>query len=339
MLAARYLGPNRVEPVDTPIPVLSSGEALIRVEACGFCGSDLGIVAGVHPRARSPLTLGHEFCGTVVDQAGPGNGFGPGDRVAAWPLVSCGQCWVCRHGSPHVCRSLRLYGIDFDGGMAEYVRLPIASILPVPPGTSPVLGAVIEPLAVAVHGVGLAPRPPAGTVVVMGAGPIGLLTALVAQARGFGPVIISDILPSRRKIAADLGLCTVSAGEELLTSVEAATGGEGVGLLFECTGATTAAREMTALVRPRATIINLGVFKKPAELDLQAVNFKEISIHGSRVYSRADFEEAIRLSSALPVNRIVTHCFPLENVQHAFQCFQSGQNACKVLILPNGPVT
>lgn len=309
---------------------------MIRVEACGFCGSDLGIVAGDHPRARVPLTLGHEFCGTVVDQAGAGHEFRPGDRVAAWPLVSCGQCWVCRHGSPHVCRSLRLYGIDFDGGMAEYVRLPIANILAVPPGTSPVLGAVIEPLAVAVHGVGLAPRPTAGPVIVMGAGPIGLLTALVAQARGFGPVIISDILPSRREIAAGLGLCTVSAGDELLARVEAA--GEGVGLLFECTGAATAAREMTALVRPRATIINLGVFKKPAEIDLQAVNFKEISIHGSRVYSRADFEEAIRLSSTLPVNRIVTHCFPLQNVQEAFRCFQSGQNACKVLILPNGPV-
>lgn len=338
MLAARYLGPNRVEPVDTPMPNLSSGEALVRVEACGLCGSDLGIMAGVHPRAQVPLTLGHEFCGTVVDQLGSGSALRMGDRVTAWPLVSCGKCWVCRHGQPHVCRSLRLYGIDFDGGMAEYVRLPLASILKLPPGTSPLLGAVVEPLAVAVHGVGLAPQTPSEPVVVVGAGPIGLLTALVAQARGFGPVIISDILASRREIATKLGLCAVSAGEELRYHVERTTSGEGSGILFECTGAAAAAREMTTLVRPRATIINLGVFKKPAELDLQAVNFKEISLHGSRVYSRADFEEAIRLTATLPVAQIVTHCFPLQEVQKAFLCFQDGQSACKVLILPNGPV-
>lgn len=338
MLAARYLGPNRVEPVDTPIPDLSPGEALVRVEACGFCGSDLGIVAGVHPRARVPLTLGHEFCGTIEDQAGPNSSLRAGDRIAAWPLVSCGTCWVCRNGAPHVCRSLRLYGIDFDGGMAQYVRMPVASILPLPPSTSPLLGAVIEPLAVAVHGVRQAPTTKSQAVVVIGAGPIGLLTALVAEACGFGPAIISDILPSRRAIAAELGLRAVSAGEELRHHVESATSGEGVGLLFECTGAASAAREMTALVRPRANIINLGVFKKPAEVDLQAINFKEISLRGSRVYTRGDFEEAIRLSSFLPISRIVTHCFPLQDVQSAFQCFRSGQNACKVLILPNGPV-
>jgi threonine dehydrogenase-like Zn-dependent dehydrogenase len=324
--------------VEIAVPTISAGEALVRVEACGICGSDLGIVAGVHPRARVPLTLGHEFCGTIVEQAGSGSSLQVGDRVTAWPLVSCGVCWVCRHGAPHVCRSLRLYGIDFDGGMAQYVRLPVASILSLPPDTSPLTGAVVEPLAVAVHGVGLAPRTPSDAVVVMGAGPIGLLTALVAQAHGLGPVIISDIQPSRREIAASLGLCAVSSGEELLHSVEAATSGEGVGVLFECTGAASAALEMTKLVRGRATIINLGVFKKGAELDLQAVNFKEISIHGSRVYSREDFKEAIRLASTLPVSRIVTHRFELRDVQQALQCFKSGKNTCKVMVLPNGPV-
>lgn len=338
MLAARYLGPNRIEPVETPIPNIARGEALVRVEACGFCGSDLGIVSGVHPRAPVPLTLGHEFCGTLVDKRDSGSSLRPGDRVTAWPLVTCGKCWVCLHGAPHVCRSLRLFGIDFDGGMAQYVRLPLASILPLPLGTSPLLGAVIEPLAVAVHGVGLAPHNRSEGVVVMGAGPIGLFTALVAQALGLGPIIISDILPSRRDIASGLGLHAVSAGEELRHYVESITSGEGVGLLFECTGAASAAEEMTTLVRPRGTVVNLGVFKKPVELDLQSVNFKEISIHGSRVYSREDFGEAIRLSSILPVSRIVTHCFALMEVQKAFQCFQSGQNACKVLILPNGPV-
>lgn len=334
MLAARYLGPNRIEAVQTKFPELSGGDALIRVEACGFCGSDLGIVAGYHPRAKAPLTLGHEFCGTIVEQAGGDSKFQVGDRVAAWPLVPCGRCFACLHGAPHVCRALQLYGIDFDGGMAEYARIPLAAMLSLPSGMSPVLGALVEPLAVAVHGVSLAPARTVRTTVVMGAGPIGLLTALVVTARGFGSVLISDVLPSRRALAAHLGLRAVASGEELRRQVNEETSGEGADLVFECTGAPSAAREMTALVRPRATIVNLGVFKKPTEVDLQAVNFKELSLIGSRVYSREQFEEAITLAGSLPLAQIVTHTFPLAEAPQAFEHFRMGADVCKILIVP-----
>jgi (R,R)-butanediol dehydrogenase / meso-butanediol dehydrogenase / diacetyl reductase len=338
MLAARYLGPDRIEPIDISVPTLSDGEALIKVEACGFCGSDLGIVAGAHPRAKVPLTLGHEFCGTIEDVRGEHPDFRPGDRVTACPLIACGKCFVCREGFSTACRNLRLYGIDFDGAMAEYVRLPFRSLLRIPDGMSPILGALVEPLAVAIRGVALPSLTHPRTIVVMGAGPIGLLTALVASARSSCSVIVSDILPSRLALASQLGLSAVSSGAELKQSVDAATGGEGADLLFECTGVPSAARQMTDLVRPHGTIVNLGVFKKPAEIDLQAVNFKELTIVGSRVYTREQFEDAIGMAQTLPISQIVTHTFPLREVTRAFEYFRAGRDSCKIMLLPNGAV-
>jgi threonine dehydrogenase-like Zn-dependent dehydrogenase len=172
--------------------------------------------------------------------------------------------------------------------------------------------------------------------VVIGAGPIGLLTALVAKARGIPTVLISDIVPSRVELASRLGLRATTAGERLRKIVKQETGNEGADVVFECAGAPATAREMTALVRCRGGIVNLGVFKKPAEVDLQAVNFREITIVGSRVYSRQDFEDAVQLAPLLPLDPIVTHSFSLDQVGAAFELFRNGENACKVLIEPNG---
>ncbi|MBS1802363.1 MAG: alcohol dehydrogenase catalytic domain-containing protein [Acidobacteria bacterium] len=335
MLAARYLGPDKLEMLEVPIPDLSDEEALIRVEACGFCGSDLGIVAGVHPRARGPLTLGHEFCGTIHRMNTAGHEFDIGDRVTAFPLISCGECSACRSGQSHVCRSLKLFGFDADGAMAEFVRIPIHSLLKLPKTMPASIGAVIEPLAVAVHGVSMAPRRNVKNIAVLGAGPIGLLTALVASSESESNVCISDILPSRLELARELGITSYSAGAEMRERIMAATNGEGVDLVYECAGAPSSAVDMTSLLRPRGTIVNLGVFKRPVEVDLQAINFKELTLIGSRVYTKDDFKTAISMAETLPLQRVVTHSFPLRDVQAAFECFRGGKGVCKVLILPN----
>lgn len=334
MLAARYLGPHRIEPVEVPVPEIGSEEALVRVDACGFCGSDISIVSGVHPRAKVPLTVGHELCGRITAIETSDHAFNNGDFVTFYPLISCGNCFVCRTGNPNVCRSLRLYGFDADGGMAEYAKVPVKNLIKLPNDMPPYLGAMIEPLAVAVHGVARAPLPEVRTAVVMGAGPIGLLTALVARARGVEQVTISDILPSRLRLAAELGLNAAKAGEELTRLVEKETSQEGADLVFECAAATASARDMTSLVRSRGTIVNLSVFKKPVSVDMQALNFKELTIVGSRVYSREDFATAVELAPTLSLRRIVTHSFPLQDVQSAYACFERGQGVCKVLVLP-----
>ena len=333
MIAARYLGPERLEALEIPVPVPGEGEALVAVDACGFCGTDLSIVGGTHPRAKAPLTLGHEVCGKIVEIDDSRSSLAVGDRVAVYPLIVCGECHACMHDNAHVCRSLRLFGIDVDGGMAEHVKLPVAALMKLPDAMPVRTGAMIEPLAVAVHGVSRASLDGVDLAVVMGAGPIGLMTALVAQACGVPRVVISDVLPSRLELAARLGLHAIAAGEELRDAVMEGSSGNGADLVFECAGAPTTGREMTELVRSRGTIVNLGVFKKPVEVDMQAINFKEIQLVGSRVYQREDFKTAIELAMRLPLEPIVTQAFALSEVATAFERFRAGE-VCKALILP-----
>ncbi|MDW5265990.1 MULTISPECIES: zinc-binding dehydrogenase [Acidobacteriaceae] len=333
MLAARYLGPDRLETEEVPLPVIGDEEALIQVEACGFCGSDISIVTGTHPRAKAPLTIGHELSGRIVEIQSSTGPFEPGDRVTTYPLISCGHCHACTHGNPHVCRQLRLFGFDVDGGMAEFVKLPVSSLMKLPEEMPGHIGALIEPLAVAVHGIGRTSLQGVQVAAVLGAGPIGLLTALVARERGVSNVIISDILPSRLDLAASLGLSVALAGKDLKSLIMELSERNGADVLFECAGSATSAREMTSLVRSRGVIVNLGVFKKPVEIDMQSINFKEIEMLGSRVYERKDFQTAIDLAMRLPLDQIVTHSFPLHDVASAFKQFQSGE-VCKVLIRP-----
>ena len=336
MLAARYNGPDRIEAEQVPMPSIGAGEALVQVEACGFCGSDINIVAGTHPRAKAPLIIGHELSGRIVklnQLNGDRHGLAIGDSVTTYPLISCGMCYACLHGNPHVCRQLRLYGFDADGGMAQYVKLPIESLMKLPNNMPPAIGALIEPLAVAVHGVGRADLKGARVLAVLGAGPIGILTALVARRRGVPHVLISDVLPARLELARSFGLATVLAGEELRTRVMELSDQNGADVVIECAGHPTSAREMTVLCRCRGQIINLSVFKKPVEIDMQAINFKEIEIIGSRVYEREDFQQAIDMAMDLHLEPIVTRAFGLEDVADAFKLFHSGE-ACKVLILP-----
>ena len=333
MLAAQYLGPDRLEAKDVSRPEIGVEEALLQVEACGFCGSDINIVAGTHPRAQAPLTMGHELSGRIVEIKSSESEFAVGDRVTMYPLISCGTCYACTHGYPHVCRQLRLFGFDVDGGMAEFIKLPVSSLMKLPKHMPAQIGALIEPLAVAVHGVGRTSLEGVNVAVVLGAGPIGLLTALVAKARGVPHVLISDVLSSRLELAESLGLRVIKAGDDLRNLVMQLTDANGADVVFECAGHPSSAREMTSLVRSRGVIVNLSVFKKPVDVDLQAINFKEIEIVGSRVYERKDFQDAIDLAMQLPLEHIVSYTFSLRDVNLAFQQFLSGE-ACKVLILP-----
>ncbi len=253
-----------------------------------------------------------------------------------FPLISCGYCHACTHGTPHVCRQLRLFGFDVNGGMSEYVRAPVDSLIKLPKDMPAYIGALIEPLAVTVHGVSRAKLEGVNLAVVLGAGPIGLLTALVAKERGVPNLLISDVLPSRLELAESLGLRAVHAGEELKAMVMELSDNNGADLLFECAGHPSSAGEMTTLVRSRGVIVNLSVFKKPVEIDMQTVNFKELNIVGSRVYERRDFLDAIDIAMRLPLDRIVSHTYGLRDVSIAFEQFVSG-NVCKVLIVPSQP--
>ncbi len=335
MKAVRYLAAWDVRTVEVAVPVPAEGEALVKVRYCGICGSDMGIIAGTHPRAKPPLILGHEFSGEILEIR-PGckkTTLKAGDKVTAYPLLSCGNCWSCRNGVSHVCRSLKLFGIDRDGFMAEYAAVLVEYLYKLPEKQSFEKAALVEPLAVGVHSVRMAEVRPDDMMVVMGAGPIGLVVALALKDAGVKKIYLTDINSCRLNLARQLGFATFNAAEtNVAEEVRRITNGDGADVVFEVAGAAESAMQMTEIVRCRGKVIMVSVHKKPHEVDLRSINFKEITLIGTRVYTREDYEYAIRIADALPLERLVTHKVPAADAPRGFELMKNPDGVCKVLI-------
>lgn len=334
MSAVVWTGPDAVEVREVPLPEVPDGWVLVRVAYNGICGTDLAIVHGAHPRARHGLVPGHELSGWV-ERAGA-SGPGVGELVVARPLISCGTCRACASGSPHVCRELGLYGIDTPGAMADYVALPPEVLHPVPATVDARTAALAEPLAVAVHAVALSGLVPGDTVGVLGAGPIGILTALVARHAGAARVVLAEPSAWRRSVAADLGLDVVPEGGTLTGSVRDVTGGEGADVVFDSAGHPAVAPELTTATRVLGRIVVVGVHKQPAPIDLRDVCFKEQTLLGVRVYTTEDVDRAIELlaSGALGLDRFPTRAFALTDAAAAVEAAAAGTGCLKVLTTP-----
>jgi len=334
MKAAVWTATDQVQVSKLPMPEVPAGWALVKVAYNGICGTDLAILHGRHPRASAPLIMGHEISGWV-ERAGA-TGPGAGTLVVVEPLITCGECLSCKNGLTHVCRNLGLYGIDSPGGMAQYVALPPEVLHAVPAGVDPRTATLAEPLAVAVHAVGLSELQPGCTVAVYGAGPIGILTALVARHAGAGAVVITEPSLYRREVAEQLGFIVVPAGSTMAATLEPLTDGEGADVTFDSAAHPSVAAELTTVTRVRGRIVVVGVYKQPAALDLQSVCFKELTIAGVRVYTSRDVTTAIELiaSGALGLERFPTRSFDLGDVRAAFDAATSGQECLKVLVTP-----
>ena len=336
MRAAVWHGGGMLMAEDTAVPPVPDGWALLEVAYAGLCGTDLSILAGQHPRAQAPLILGHELSGRVVVTTDPR--LRTGDLVVAEPLISCGDCWACRHRSPHVCRRLGLFGIDAPGGMAQFVALPAHRLHIVPSGVDPLLAALVEPLAVAVHSVANSGLRAGDTVAVFGAGPVGVLTALVARHAGADEVIVSDPNTWRLEVARELGFAVVPAGSTPVTTVLDRTGGEGADIAFDTAGHPAVVADATEATRVLGTIVVVGVHKHPAEVDLRRLNFAEQRMQGVRVYTSDDMRRAVELvaEDALGLGRLPVRVFSLEDADAAVEAARTGQRNLKVLVSPSG---
>lgn len=314
-----------------------TGKILIKNAFAGICGSDISVYLGKHPRAKTPLIMGHEFSGTV---AAIGEGVKTdlkiGDPVVVNPLYYCGKCRACLAGNTHVCKSLRLYGTDSDGGMAEYVAIPEENILKLPSTISLKMAAVIEPVAVVVHGLRMINKPFYGSAAVTGLGPMGLLTALMLKDAGVSKLICVEANEQRAEYGRKLGLTVINPKEtDSVPYILDHTAGEGVDILVEASGSPFVAKDMTEMAGVRAEILLLSVFKEPAAIDLRAINFKEQKLVGTRVYTKLDFKDAIEYvdKHTETVAAIISHTFPLKQGQNVFQEMISGHtNTMKVLL-------
>lgn len=334
MKAAVWTATDTAETQDVPLPAVPAGWALVKIAYNGICGTDLSIYHGKHPRAQHGLIPGHEMSGWI-EQPGD-SGLAVGQLVVVEPLISCGACRACTSGSAHVCNALGLYGIDAPGGMAPFVALPPHVLHAVPGSVDTRTAALAEPLAVAVHAVELSGMEQGDTVAVFGAGPIGLLTALVARHAGASRVIVTEPSPWRRSVAEEMGFDVVPEGATMSAYVAEATGGEGADTTFDSAAHASVAAELTDVTRVLGRIVIVGVYKQPTALDLQAICFKEQSMQGVRVYTTADVVRAIELiaSGELALEKFPTRAYALADVSAAFDAATSGADALKVLVTP-----
>ena len=331
MKSIQYLGAYDVKMVEADIPEPAPGWARVKISYAGICGSDFGTYWGVHPRAKAPLIMGHEMAG-VLDT--PTAEIPKGTPVAINPLIKCGKCYPCKNGQSHVCNTLRLYGFDAPGGMAEYVCVPEAAIICLPDSLDLSLGALLEPIAVAVHAVRQAKFVAGGSVIVLGAGPIGLCVALVLRHFGSISVIVAENDDSRLKMAKEMGFETIHTDNDLRKLVEERTDGNGFDHVFDCAGAPSAAALCFDLVRVQGQIVVVAAYKRPVDgLPFFVGMMKELSIDFVRVYRDEDFPIAIDLVTREPLfARLITHILEPEQAAEGFDLLLTkGSGAVKVL--------
>jgi 2-desacetyl-2-hydroxyethyl bacteriochlorophyllide A dehydrogenase len=307
----------------------------IRVSHCGICGTDLHIFHGkMDRRVHMPQVMGHEMSGEIAALGAGVDGFAPGDRVTVRPLDPCGHCPACQAGHSHICQNLKFIGIDAPGALQGLWTVPVHTLHRLPENLSFAQGALIEPLAVACHDVRMGDVREGEYVVVQGGGPIGTLVALVARTKG-ARVLLSEVNSYRLALARELGLEAVDPrSTDLVKLVTEQTAGAGADVVFEVSGATAGAEMMTKLPRTRGRIVIVALFPDPPAVDLFRFFWREIRLTGARVYEAVDFEAAIRLaaSGSLPLDRVITHVIPLDQLESGFREMERGGNVMKVLV-------
>jgi 2-desacetyl-2-hydroxyethyl bacteriochlorophyllide A dehydrogenase len=338
MRASYYHGNQTFKTAPATMPTAKAGEALLRVRRVGICGTDLHIYQG-HLDHRVPKggIIGHETFAEVAETPA-GSGFAAGDRVVVEPLRVCGQCRACRMGADYICYQLKVLGVDVPGGMQEYWTVPTARLIKVPDTLSDDHAALMEPLAIATHDVTRAQVKAGDAVVVFGGGPIGCLIALVARHRG-ARVLVLEINPFRIDLLKGFGLEVFrpdpgAAGRDVVRTVEDWTGGDGADVAFEVTGNAAAVRLITEVVRVWGAISVVAIHAEPMLVNLYPMFARELTMHGSRLYARSDWEEAIRLAStgAVPVGPLVSRRIPLEDLQKGMEEALAGGPVMKVLV-------
>jgi threonine 3-dehydrogenase len=340
----RALAKTRPEPgaelVERPIPEPAEHEVQLRMEATSICGTDYHLYSW-DPWAREvltpPIVLGHELAGRVV---GIGRGVTrvrEGDLVGVESHLFDWTCTQCRAGNMHLCRNLRVIGAHVDGGFAEYMVIPEANAIE-SNGLDPAVVALQEPMGNAVHAAFVEPIE-GRSVAVTGCGPIGLLSVGIAKAAGASLVVATDTEPYRLELARKMGADLVfdAGAEDLVEQVLAATGGDGVDVVLEMSGAAAALTAAVRFVTRGGRVSLLGIFGRPVTVDLSddviQRGLRLYGVYGRRIYQTWERTQELLRSGRLDVSPIITHRFDLADWQRGFELIAS-RHAGKVVLLP-----
>ncbi|WP_298493155.1 alcohol dehydrogenase catalytic domain-containing protein [uncultured Maritimibacter sp.] len=325
--------PLRVGEVATP--EAGPGQVLLKVCRCGICGSDLHMTEdpaffGLEPGE----VIGHEFSGEVIDVGSGVTHLKPGDHVSAAPLRGCGHCPACKRGEPAWCTDFSLIG----GGYAEYAALHERQCRKLPWGITAADGALAEPLGVALHGIMRARMMPGQSVLIVGAGAIGLAVAFWARRMGAEHVVVADIHDHQRDRALDLGATAfVQSGEDMAARVAEACGGHPPEIVFECVGKPGLIDHCVDLVAPRGRVVVLGLCTAPDHMDSFRAISKEVDITMSVFFTMPEFEMAIRAldGGTYRPQHLISDNVSLVTMPEAFEALRKRTTQCKVLVDPS----
>lgn len=330
-----------IKEVEKPRPNLD--EVCIKVKAVSICGSDLTGYKGKNAMRVAPLVMGHEFAGEIVELGKGVNNLQVGTRVTVNPNVYCGKCVNCRAGKFNVCEFRRIVGTtmargSYHGAMAEYVCVPQMTIIPLPDNVSYDEAAIIEPLAVSLHGAKKAGDIRGKSVVVLGAGPIGLLAIQCLKALGAKTVIATDILAERLAMALKCGANFVfnTQKEDIKQKIMEITNGNGVAAVFDAVGIRESVNQAINVIGNGGNIICVGMGSPVAELEFKKLITHEINLLGSYTYT-TEMREAVELlqKGELNVKDLITTVAPLEKGAEVFADLASGNSSdIKVILRP-----
>lgn len=317
---------------DLPDPVPAPDGVVLRVARCGICGSDLHMSEEHAFGARPGDVFGHEFAGEVVETGSEVTRLKTGDRVSVVPLASCGHCPSCLAGEPAWCAEMALQG----GGYAEYAATKERQCTLLPASASLEDGAIIEPLAVALHGIGIGGVAPGDRVLVLGAGPIGLAAAFWARRMGATRVVVQDIADHQRERALSMGATDfVATTEAPVAAAERALGGK-ADIVFECAGVPGLIAQSIDSLRIKGRVVVLGLCTRPDTFVPFSAVSKEAQILTSAFFRRQDYEAALDAldAGAAEPRALVTDTVPLDDVPRTFEALKKRGAQCKVLISP-----
>jgi L-iditol 2-dehydrogenase len=343
MKCAIFTEPYKFEIQERKMPEPKQGEVLIAIKAVGICGSDIHPYMGDGIERRQPgIIMGHEASGIV---AGVGEGvtrWKTGDRVIINPQIRCNDCEMCRVGNYNLCDNMLLIGSSMrkflDGAMCEYIVMGQDQLYTLPDNVSFDYGTLLDPLGNAIHLINRAGVKLGDTVVVIGAGTIGLLTVQTARLAGASKVIVLDVAEGKLELAKEVGAdyALNSTAPDIVEQIKSLTNGMGADVVIEAVGIGVTYNLAMKLVKKRGTVIALGFAQAEIKFALSPLVYNEVNFIGSTGYA-TECETTIDYlaSGRLKIDKIITHTFPLNQINEAFQTLCDKQaNAIKVILHP-----
>ena len=336
MKQAVMIAPGRIEINEIEEPRPGPGEALLRVQRIGVCGSDIHVFHGKHPFTNYPVVQGHEYSASIESVGEGVSDFHHGMKVTSLPQIVCGNCLPCQRGDYHICDNLKVEGFQAPGCAQELWLVPMHKIVPLPDTFSFDEGVFVEPLAVAVHAIKKIVSVKNKNVVVLGAGTIGNLMAQTAQAEG-GNVLVTEISEYRLAIArqCDLENTVNPQFESLSNASKRVFGQEGFEVAFECVGIEVTIRDAIENIDKGGIVVVVGVFGEQPRINLGYVQDRELQLIGSLMYKREDYERAVYLiqQGMIVIQPLISKHFPLEEYLEAYEYIdKQGDKSMKIII-------